>query len=81
MEAMRFGGVILRILGEVLTANPCLEPVYISKVDLAYAYMILWVIMEDILSVTILISKKPPSYLQLVGFHLSLTMGYVDGAP
>ena len=81
MEAMRFGGVIQRILGEILTANPCLEPVYISKVDLADAYMILWVIMEDILSFAILISKKTPSYPQLVGFHLSITMGYVYSAP
>ena len=42
MEAMLFGGVIQRILKKVLTANLHLGPVYLSKVDLADAYMRLW---------------------------------------
>ena len=32
MEAMRFGGALLRILKEVLTSDPRLGPVYLSKV-------------------------------------------------
>ena len=43
--------------------------------------MRLWVRMEDVLSVAFLIPKKNPSDTQLVGFHLSLPMGYVDSAP
>ena len=37
--------------------------------------------MEDVPSFAFLIPKKTPSDTQLVGFHLSLPMGYVDSAP
>ena len=80
MEAMRFGGALLHIFKQVLINNPRLGPVYISKVDLADAYMRLWVRMEDVLSIAFLIPKKIPSDTQLVGLHLSLPMGYIDGA-
>ena len=43
MEAMIFGGALLRILKQLLTADPRLGPVYLSKVYLADAYMRLWV--------------------------------------
>ena len=43
--------------------------------------MSLWVSMEDVLSITFLIPKEKPRDLQLVGFHLSLPMEYVDNAP
>ena len=45
MEAMRFGGALLRILNQVLTVDPRLGPVYLRKVYLADAYMRLWVMM------------------------------------
>ena len=47
MEAMRFWGATQGILKQVLTANPRLGPVYLSKVELADAYMRLWLRMED----------------------------------
>ena len=43
MEAMRFGGALQHIFKQVLTEDPRLGPVYLSKVDLADAYMKLWV--------------------------------------
>ena len=58
---MRCGGVLHRILKQVLTADPRLCPFYIIKVDLDDVYMRLWVRMEDIPSVAFLIPKKPPS--------------------
>ena len=81
MEAMRFGGAIQRILKQLLTADPRLGPVYLSKVDLADAYMRLWVSMEDVPTFAVLIPKKNTSNTQLEGFHLSLPMGYIDSAP
>ena len=45
MEAMHFGGAILRILKQVLSADLCLGPFYLSKLDLADAYMRLWMSM------------------------------------
>ena len=43
--------------------------------------MRLWVRMEEIPSVAFLIPKKTPSDTQLVGFHHSVPMGYIDSAP
>ena len=71
----------MRILKNVLTADPRLGPVYLSKVDLEDAYMRLWVSMEDFPSVAFLIPKKTPNNTQLVGFHIFLPIGYIDSAP
>ena len=81
MEAMCFGGALQRILNKVLTADPRLGPVYLSKVDFLDAYMRLWVRMEYVRSFTFLIPNKNTSDTQLVVFHLSLPMGYIDSAP
>ena len=62
-------------------ADPRLGTVCLSKLDLAEVYMRLWVRMEDVPSVTFLTRKKNPNDQQLVGFHLSLPMGYVNSAP
>ena len=75
MEAMRFGGALHRILKQVLMADPCLGLVYPSKLYLSHAYMRLWVMMEDVPSVTFLAPKKNPSNQHLVVFHLYLPMG------
>ena len=81
METIYFRGVLLRILNKVLTADLQLGPVCLSKVDLADAYMRLWVRMEEVPSIAFPIPKKTPSDTQLVGFHLSLSMGYNGSAP
>ena len=78
---MGFGGELLYILMKVLTTDSCPGTVYLSKVDLADAYMRLWVRMEDVPSSAFLIPKKTPSNTQLVGFHISVPMGYIDSAP
>ena len=43
--------------------------------------MRMWVRMEDVPSVAFLIPKKKLIDTQMVGFNLSLPMGYVDNAP
>ena len=43
--------------------------------------MRLWVSMEDVPTVAFLISKRNTRNTQLVIFHLSLPMGYIDSAP
>ena len=80
MEVMRFGGALQRILKQVLIVDPRLGPVYLSKVDLADAYMRLWVRVEDVPSLAFLISNKTPINTQLVGFHASLPMRYINSA-
>ena len=57
---MSFGGALQCILKQVLTADPLLGLVYLGKVDLADAYMRLWVKMEDLPSVAFLTPKKNP---------------------
>ena len=78
---MCFRGALQHILGQVLTTDQRLGPFYLSNLDLANTYISLWGRMEDFPSVAFLIPNKNPSDLQLVGFHLSLPMGYVDSAP
>ena len=65
---MRFGGALQRILKQVLSSDLRLGLVYLRKVDLADAYMRLWVKMEDVPSVAFLIPNKNPSDPQMVGF-------------
>ena len=56
-----FGGTLQRILKQVLSSDLRLGLVYLRKVDLADAYMRLWVKMGDVPSVAFLIPKKNPS--------------------
>ena len=58
---MCFGGALQRIIKQVLTSDPCIRLVYLSKVDLADAYMRLWVKMEDVSSVAFLTPRKTPA--------------------
>ena len=78
---MCFGGALLHILKQVLTADPHLGPVYLSKVELADDYMSFGVSVEDVLSVAFLAPKNTPSNTQLVVFHISLPMGYINSSP
>ena len=80
---MRFGGALTHIVQRVLTAYPTLGPVYLSKVDLDDAYMHLWLILilEYNPSTAFLLPKLNPYNKHLMGFHLSLPMGWVDSAP
>ena len=81
MEVIRFGGYLQRILNQVLSADLRLGTVLIIKVDLANVYMQLRGRLEEIPSVAFLIPKKHPCDDQLVSFHLSLPMDYVDSTP
>ena len=42
--------------------------------------MHLWVHMEDASSLVLLIPNNHPYKPQLIGFHLSLTMGYINSS-
>ena len=74
---MRFVKSLYRVIDCIMAAPPKLGPTFLNKVDLADAYMRIWVSLEDILSVSLLVPKATPEEDQLVGFHLSIPMGYV----
>ena len=76
-EAMRFGKSLSRVIDCIVKAPPELGPIFLNKVDLADAYMHIWVRLKDILSVAFLVPKATPEEDHLVGFHLSIPMGYV----
>ena len=58
--------------------NLKLGPVYLGNLDLADAYIWLFFLLKGNLSVVFLIPRKKPVNDQLVGFHLSLPMVYMD---
>ena len=75
---MRFGKALYRVIDCVLAAPPELGPTFLNKVDLANAYMHIWVRLKDIPSVAFLVPKATLEEDQLVGFHLSIPMEYVE---
>ena len=77
---MRFGKALYRVIECILRAPPKLGPTFLNKVDLADAYMRIWVRLEDIPSVAFLVPNETSEEDQLVGFHLSIPMGYVESA-
>ena len=77
---MHFGKALYRFIDCILAAPPNLGPNFLNKVDLADAYILIWVLLEDIPSVAFLVPKATPEQDQLVGFHLSIPMGYVESA-
>ena len=77
---MQIGKSLYRVIDCILNAPPKLGPTFLNKVDLADAYMCIWVRLDDIPSVAFLVPKATPDEKQLVGFHLSIPMGYVEPA-
>ena len=74
---MQFGKALYRFIDCILNAPPKLGPKFFNKIDLAHAYMRIWVRLEDIPSVAFLVPKATPDEEQIVGFHLSIPMRYV----
>ena len=75
---MRFGKVLHLLLDCIIAVDSALYPTYLCKVDLADAYMRIWVQVEDAPSVASLIPKETATKEQLVRFLLSIPMGYME---
>eukprot|EP00957_Ditylum_brightwellii_P006441 488951-Ditylum_brightwellii.AAC.1 len=74
---MQFGTASKRLVWQITQANPKLGPIQLQKVDLSDAYMRVWLRIKDVPSLAFVVPNlpgKPP----LIGFHLSLPMGYID---
>ena len=76
-EAMRFSQYIHCLLVFILEVEPALGPDFLSKADLDDAYMCICIRLANIPSVAFLIPREREDKDQIVGFHLSITMGYV----
>ena len=77
-QAICFGKSLYRVIDFILAAPPKLGPTFLKKVDLSDDYMRIWFRLEYIPSVAFLVPKATPEEDQLVGFHLSIPMGYVE---
>ena len=75
---MHFGKALHRLLDSVLSAETLLGLTYISKVNLADFYMHIYVIPEEIPSIDFIFLKETADEELLVGFQLSISMGYMD---
>ena len=72
---MYFVKALYIIIDCILAAPPKLSPAFLNELDLADAYMRIWVRLEDIPSVVFLVPKATPGEEQLAGVHLSIPMG------
>eukprot|EP00957_Ditylum_brightwellii_P200910 15314834-Ditylum_brightwellii.AAC.1 len=56
---MQFGRTLHRVLRQIVLADPALGPVFISKVDLANAYMRVWIRLEDVPRLAFMVPSTP----------------------
>ena len=80
-EAIRFGRSLHRPIDRIFAADPAIGLTFVNMVDLAYAYIRIWVRLEDVPAVAFLVPREKDSEPQFVGFHLSILMGYVYFSP
>ena len=59
-------------------ADPAFGPVFMSKVDMSDAYMRVWIRPEDVPKLAFVVPPHADDAEPLIGFHLSLPMGYVE---
>ena len=78
---MQFGHALPHLLRKIVTADPRLGLVFMSKTDLADAYMRVWIRIQDVPKLAFIIPLAPGNPNVLVGFHLSFPMGYLESAP
>jgi hypothetical protein len=78
---MQFGGTLHRLLHAIVDADPRHGPVHMAKIDLSDAYMGIWLRLQDLPKLAFVIPPHPSDPEPLIGFHLSLPMGFVESAP
>jgi hypothetical protein len=80
-EAMQFGGALHRLLHAIVDADPGHGPVRMAKVDLSDAYRRIWLRLADLPKLAFVVPPHPSDPEPLIGFHLSLPMGFVESTP
>ena len=76
--SMRFYKALHRLFDCILSAEPALGATYLCKVDLADAYMFIRYYQKTPPPAAFLIAKETAQQEQIVGFHLSIPMGYME---
>ena len=79
-ESMQFGRTLHRLLSRILHADPRFGHVYISKIDIADGFYRIWLRACDIPILGVLFPTVPGAP-DLIGFPLTLPMGWVQSPP
>ena len=61
--------------------DPARGTVFMAKTDLSDAYMRVWIRFEDVAKLAFVVPPLLGDTEPLIGFHLSLPMGYVKSTP
>jgi hypothetical protein len=80
-KAMQFGGALHRLLHAIVDADPGHGPVHMAKIDLSDAYMRIWLSIANLPKLAFVVPPHASDPEPLIGFHLSLPMGFVESAP
>eukprot|EP00957_Ditylum_brightwellii_P080657 6134676-Ditylum_brightwellii.AAC.1 len=79
-EAIQFGHTLHCVLKQIVTADPAFGPVFLDKVDLADAYMQVWIQLEDIPTLVFIVPLCLGDTNALIGFHNSILMECIESA-
>ena len=77
-EAIQFGKTPPCILCTNLHANPHGGIVFMSNIDFLGAYARVYIWLDDLPWLAFVPPPHPSNHETLIGFHLSLPIGYVD---
>ena len=67
---MSFSKALYCLVDCILVAGPKLGPTFLNKMDIAGAYMLIWVRLKNIPSVAFLVPKSSPEEEHFILFHL-----------
>jgi hypothetical protein len=82
LTPMQFaGGGLHRLLHAIVDANPGHGSAHMAKGDLSNAYMRIWLRIAAPPKLAFVVPPHPIDPKPLIGFHLSLPMGFVKSAP
>jgi hypothetical protein len=78
---MQFGGALHRLLHAIVDTDPLHGPVHMAKVNLSDAYMCIRLNLANLPKLASVMPPHPSNPEPIVGFHLSLPMGFIEPAP
>ena len=78
---MQFEKKLLRFICTIMSAEPLCGPVFMFKIDIADAYMRVWIHPKDLPHLTLFIPPQPLNTTTLIEFHLILPIGYLGSDP
>jgi hypothetical protein len=79
-KSMQFGRALWRILSTVHHADPCLVPIFLSKIDISDGFYRIWVNANDVPKLGVVVPTLP-GQPKIIGSPLVLPMGWMQSPP